>query len=271
MTPTYPVRQWIPIVFGDSVFHNTVTQVLSHPAEAVTRTELYHFAPSTDNEAIDNAINRLIEVGILQEIGDEEFVGFTEDGKQFVVDSRLYRGSDVLKAVYMKTKLTESVEEAAELPRPDWYLDEITSGDFDEREAVRQSDAFSEGWDRIMYDTRLTVESTTGLTGLTATFERATESRHSTDDPEYEVVVEAMHTFSSEEQEAIESDETVHKVRESSESVMNRKEDGSAYTVEFDAFIGESTAFSPSYSVDVKRESGGTVISVYVEPNRADS
>lgn len=268
MTPTYPTRQWVPIVFGDSVFHNTVTQIVSHPAEAATRTELYYFAPSTDNEAIDNAVDRLIEVGILQEIGDNDFVGLTEDGKQFVVDSRLYRGSDVLKAIYMRTELTEEVEASAELPRPNWYLDEITSPDFEEREAVRNGDAFAEGWDRILYETRLTVESTDGMTGLTATFERATETRHATDDPEYEVIVEQTYELSSEEQDAIESGETVHEVRESSEGVMNRSEGVSSYTIEFDAFMGEGTLFSPSYSVDVKRESGGTVISAYVEPNR---
>jgi len=264
MTIEYPVREWIPVVYGDSVFHNTVTQIMSHPSEAVTQTELHYFAPSTENDVIDNAVSKLISVGILQEIGTEPLIGFTEEGKQFIVDSRLYRGASVLKSVYTQTELTDEVREAADIARPDWYLEEIASGDFKERDEVRDTDAFDEGWSRVMYNTKLTIKEANNRSELHAVFERSQTVQSGDNAEDFDVLCENTYSLSQEEQDALQDVEVIQDRAVGTEGIMNASSEVDEYNITFDAFVGESDVFSPSYDISVNRKSGSTVLSLYL-------
>lgn len=269
MSMKYPAEEWIPIVFGDAVFHNTVTQVMSHPSEAPSLTELHYFAPSTNNSVINNAVDRLIEVGILQEVGEQPFIGFTERGKQFTVDSKLYRGENILKSVYMQTKISEDVHRVADMPRPDWYLEDIAGREFEEDTDARDTQAFTNGWDRVMYPVKLTVGLNEDGTALIAVFERSDESSFYADeeDVNYEVVTETIYALSKEEQEEVKNSVSFPIVADGSEGIMNISSDNEDYSIEFDVFVGESETFDTYYSVLVKTVSGKTVVSTYIDPS----
>lgn len=261
--PDYPATEWITEVIG-SELGRIVHDVISHPDEAPTLTELYYINPSTDDERIDKQVEVLVDLGVLRYVGDEPFVGFTEEGKQFVVDSRMYRGSAVMKNVYQRIEMTEEFENSFFKERPESYLEDVVQPDFEEREWVRNSDSYEAGFDAISVTTRLTVTERDDQTGVSVLFER-NPSPEATD--EWEEVLSTDYAYTEGEETALRGErEPFEEVSEGAEYLSSQSPPES-YVIEVDVFAENS--LSPSVSVRVVNEDRDLqpTASAYVEPS----
>lgn len=151
MEPDYPLDYWHPLLFDGTeeaqLRRNIIIGVFSHPTEIITHEELlYQEAVEKYSESeVEEQLDTLLEVGILTELESEEneyvFYSFTDEGKQYVVDSKLYRTNAPMKALLEKLERTNSVQEAYEAMRPNHPP---ATREYEER-----SDVFdSKEWDR---------------------------------------------------------------------------------------------------------------------------
>lgn len=123
----YPVRQWLPLVFyGDDeskARKHIVSEIMTHPAELISEYELRVMTEAAEGISTDMVFDQLEvlqSAGIITHVDGESYTyyGYTDRGKQFIVDSRLYRGEEVLKSVYHAMEKDEKHEEIYRTERP---------------------------------------------------------------------------------------------------------------------------------------------------------
>ena len=157
--PEYPVEEWLPLIFrgdpdAETRFH-IVTDIISHPAELPTREELHYSLTATGErsaDAVDEQLDVLVDAGVVTAVDGDEYTfwGLTDRAKQFVVDSRQYRGSDVLTGLYHALERPDDIETAYRAERPDHppATDEYEERDFPDSDAW---DAGREATYRTLY------------------------------------------------------------------------------------------------------------------------
>lgn len=160
----YPADEWLPLIFGGGPgsddYQRILINLMGHPAELATFNELAYVETASDrvNEVeLAGLLDDLIEAGILTVVSgsDKEFYGFTDEGKQFVVDSKLYRGHEVLKDVSYQLERTDEIEEDFRTERPDH---KPVSKSYEEREKVRDTNVWQEGARRTWAPRLLQIE-----------------------------------------------------------------------------------------------------------------
>lgn len=257
-TVSYPVDEWVPLAFGPKKLQKVLITVMSHPDEAPTMRELQYFSSTLENSEVAENVEALVDAGILESVGaDDEFVGFTEDGKQFVVDSKLFRGSSVMKAVLQRTEMTDEVEDAFHKRRPDSYMRSIVQPEFDERSWVRESDDWRDAWDSIQNKLTLTVSEDAAQTGLHITVERTVEPTST----ETVVVLDSFYEWTQSDYEALGEHERIDTERTQLITVPESNEDRTL-SVAMEKYFENS--LEPSMTVGIEKESGTRIISAYI-------
>lgn len=102
--------------------------VLGHPHSLPSSKELDHLIPQKSATTITEAVDALIDRGILAEYTHEpnrgtrgfptNFYGLTERGVEILDTFNLLRGRPVMRAVYRKFDLPEAVRRHQDAPRP---------------------------------------------------------------------------------------------------------------------------------------------------------
>lgn len=137
----YPVKQWMPLLLNGSesadVRHEVIQDILSHPSELPTFEEIAYNMPSTDTEEVQSQVNRLLTEEIITTVSGSDleykFLGLTQSGKQFIVDSGLYDGHTAMKCLHKRLEKTESIQKKFEAQRPYYEpaVEEYTENDKD--------------------------------------------------------------------------------------------------------------------------------------------
>lgn len=253
------ITEWVASVIGSDT--EVLYQILAHPDEAPTFDELYYFTP-LDETTIDSEVSELIELGILREVGDEPFVGFTTRGKQFIVDSRVYRGSSVLKNVYQQTQMPSRIAEKFALERPESYLNEIIQPEFTERDWVRKTDDWKAGLDQQRVSTRLRVSESDSQDSVRIVFER----EKATDSDEWVEILNENYSYSAEEKEVLGADRDPFEMESIDVEYVNNQSTPEFYHTEVTVYgLGSDI---PSISVQIENEERSVqpVISAITEP-----
>lgn len=126
MNQSYPFYEWAKFCFSEGYALKILYGITAHPQESPTEAELCAYLSGTQSE-IQTTINALIEHGILQtiQLKQNQFIGFTTQGKQFVIDSNIYTSNSILKAT-VDTATDETIVRGKQQNRPQKYLTEIT-------------------------------------------------------------------------------------------------------------------------------------------------
>lgn len=263
-TVSYPVTKWVPLTFGPEKLQKVLITVMSHPDEAPTMRELKYFTGEADEQSVVKNVEALFDAGILEEVGEnEEFVGFTEEGKQFVVDSKLFRGSSVLKAVLQRTEMTDEVEDEFHKRRPDSYMRSIVQPEFEERAWVRESDDWRDAWDSIQNKLTLTVSEDSAQTGIHITVKRTVEPKST----ETVTVLDSFYEWSKSDYEALGDHEHIEAERTQLITVPESNEERTL-SVTLEKYFENS--LEPSMMVGIEKESGTRMISAYITIETAD-
>lgn len=145
----YPVLDWFPMIFhGDDraeVNKSILTEIVFHPAELITEVELKRMTEASEMRTWGEVLEQLPqleEAGLITILEDDQYTyyGMTDSGKQFLVDSQIYRGHEVMKTVYdSMIKDTEDFQNAyvAERPEHPPATDEYEEQEYDSDEWSR--------------------------------------------------------------------------------------------------------------------------------------
>lgn len=121
---------------------NTVTQetryvlvqnILAHPKKAPSLKELDFVNPSKSKSTIRNHLDKLVEIGIVEEIKlpDEarkrdlpwKFYYLTEEAREFLEEHDLVRAEDTLQEMHEKLEKPDEIRKYEEAPRPSEFED----------------------------------------------------------------------------------------------------------------------------------------------------
>lgn len=108
----------------------TVLQyILGHPKHLPSRKELNHVIPQKAQSTINEALDTLVDRGLVAEYVHEpnretrdfpvKFYGLTEDGVETLDTFNMLRGVPAMMALYEKFDLPESIRRHQKAPRPE--------------------------------------------------------------------------------------------------------------------------------------------------------
>lgn len=170
MEPEYPIQDWFPLLFDGTEEaasrSQLVISILGHRMQQPTYDEIEYVYAAGENRTtgeLQHAIGTLIEAGILTTTthpdNPEIFIGFTDEGKQFLYDMKVARGTEVLLAVDQALERTDEIQRKYELPRPDHTPANKT---YEEREEIRNSEAFEEAMDKTNIPVKFVLKTLEG-------------------------------------------------------------------------------------------------------------
>jgi len=123
------VRERLNVVTQETRF-SLVQDILGHPSGLPTLKELDYVNPSRSRTTIRQHLERLVEVGIVEEVELPEdrrqnnlpykFYGISEDGRQFLESHKLLRAEETLQEIYARVEKTAEIERYESAPRPNW-------------------------------------------------------------------------------------------------------------------------------------------------------
>jgi hypothetical protein len=133
-TPDHPpseldsVRERLNVVTQETRF-SLVQDILGHPSGLPTLKELDYVNPSKSQTTIRQHLQRLVDVGIVEEALLPEdrrrndlpykFYGFSEFGRRFLEEHKLLRAEDTLREIYARVEKTPEIERYESAPRPE--------------------------------------------------------------------------------------------------------------------------------------------------------
>ncbi|SEP71602.1 helix-turn-helix domain-containing protein [Natrinema salaciae] len=129
-TPTdlESVRERLNVVTQETRFA-LVQDLLGHPEGLPTLKELDYVNPGKSRTTIRQHLQRLIEVGVVEEVtlptdrrrNDRpyKFYGISDQGRQFLESHDLLRAEDTLRSIYERVEKTDEIERYEAAPRPE--------------------------------------------------------------------------------------------------------------------------------------------------------
>ena len=122
------VRERLNVVTQKTRF-SLLQDVLGHPSGLPTLKELDYVNPSRSRTTIRQHLERLVEVGIVEEVLLPEdrrrndlpykFYGLSERGREFLDEHGLLRAEDTLRGIYERVEKTDEIERYENAPRPE--------------------------------------------------------------------------------------------------------------------------------------------------------
>jgi hypothetical protein len=121
------VRERLNVVTQETRF-SLLQDVLGHPAGLPTLKELDYVNPSKSRTTIRQHLERLVDVGVVEEVLLPEdrrrndlpykFYGLSEPGRRFLEEHGLLRAEDTLRGMYERVEKTDEIERYENAPRP---------------------------------------------------------------------------------------------------------------------------------------------------------
>ena len=122
------VRERLTIVTQETRFA-LLQDILGHPSELATLTELDYVNPSKSRTTIRQHLQQLVEAGIVEEVLLPEdrrqndlpykFYGISESGRQFLEEHELLRAQDTLREIYDNVEKTDDIKRYETALRPE--------------------------------------------------------------------------------------------------------------------------------------------------------
>jgi DNA-binding transcriptional ArsR family regulator len=122
------VRERLNVVTQETRF-SLVQDLLGHPSGLPTLKELDYVNPSKSQTTIRQHLQRLVDVGIVEEVllPDNrrrndlpyKFYGLSELGRRFLEEHKLLRAEDTLREIYARVEKTPEIERYESAPRPE--------------------------------------------------------------------------------------------------------------------------------------------------------
>ena len=121
------VRERLNVVTQETRF-SLVQDILGHPAQLPTLKELDYVNPSKSQTTIRQHLQKLVDVGIVEEVSlpkdrrqndlPYKFYGLSEDGREFLEEHGLLRAEETLAEIYDTVEKTGTVQRYETAPRP---------------------------------------------------------------------------------------------------------------------------------------------------------
>ena len=121
------VRERLNVVTQETRF-SLLQDVLGHPSGLPTLKELDYVNPSRSRTTIRQHLERLVDVGVVEEVLLPEdrrrndlpykFYGLSESGRRFLEEHGLLRAEDTLRGIYDRVEKTDEIERYENAPRP---------------------------------------------------------------------------------------------------------------------------------------------------------
>ena len=122
------VRERFDVVTQETRF-SLVQDILGHPSGLPTLKELDYVNSSKSQTTIRQHLQRLVDVGIVEEVVLPEdrrrndlpykFYGISESGRQFLDEHKLLRAEDTLREIYDRVEKTDDIERYETALRPE--------------------------------------------------------------------------------------------------------------------------------------------------------
>ena len=122
------VRERLNVVTQETRF-SLVQDILGHPSGLLTLKELDYVNPSKSQTTIRQHLQRLVDVGIVEEVLLPEdrrqndlpytFYGLSEEGRRFLEEHKLLRAKGTLREIYDRVEKTTEIERYESAPRPE--------------------------------------------------------------------------------------------------------------------------------------------------------
>ncbi|WP_318571189.1 transcriptional regulator [Salinigranum marinum] len=121
------VRERLNVVTQETRF-SLIQDILGHPSGLPTLKELDYVNPSKSQTTIRQHLERLVDIGIVEEVllPDDrrrndlpyKFYGLSEFGRRFLEEHKLLRAEDTLREIYARVEKTPEIERYENAPRP---------------------------------------------------------------------------------------------------------------------------------------------------------